>query len=82
MRWLERVKGWRRDQRRRKSFERAQAWSQGMTLQETFERIYTESKWGKDPSSLALFSGRGSSLATSRRVSRRDCTSGCSQNRA
>jgi SAM-dependent methyltransferase len=51
----------RKERRRLKKFEAVQSWSRGLGLQETFEGIYREGKWGQPPDAATPFwSGNGS----------------------
>lgn len=59
---LEFVRGLRarvKERRRLKKFARAQAWSDGLGLQATFEKIYHDGMWGK-PDGVTFWSGNGS----------------------
>ena len=49
-----------REMRRKRKFERRQAWSRGLSLEETFSRIYHEARWGSAPSGVRFHSGTGS----------------------
>lgn len=52
---------WRKQRRRLEKFKAAQDWSRGLGLQETFEAIYRDGKWGRAPEGEASFwSGNGS----------------------
>lgn len=53
---------WRKRRSRLRKFEEAQAWSKGRSLQEAFEGIYAEGKWGRAPDGVAqrFWSGNGS----------------------
>lgn len=58
--WLTRLVSARKQVRRLKKFERAQAWSGGKSITEAFEGIYRDGKWGQGPSGEKFWSGNGS----------------------
>ncbi|MDX2289484.1 MAG: class I SAM-dependent methyltransferase [Hyphomicrobiaceae bacterium] len=58
--WWEGLKAARKERRRLAKFQKAQAWSAGLGLQETFERIYAEGKWGRSEDGAPFCSGNGS----------------------
>ncbi len=59
--FLQSLAAQRKEKRRLAKFEAAQAWSRGLGLQETFEGIYREGKWGTAPDNASPFwSGNGS----------------------
>ncbi len=58
--WIGAFKGWNKKRRRLRAFDKAQTWSQGLSLEATFEKIYAESKWGLAPDASKFFSGPGS----------------------
>jgi len=60
LQWWRAYKAKRKEQRRLQKFARAQAWSDGLGLQDTFERIYTENKWGAAEDGAQFCSGNGS----------------------
>ncbi len=60
MEWVERLQKWRRERRTARKFRKRQAWSQGLTVSETFEKIYANNKWGKSQSGALFYSGDGS----------------------
>ena len=60
MRWLETLKAWRQERRRARKFRERQEWSKGLDVEQTFEKIYTERKWGRSPSGSPFYSGDGS----------------------
>lgn len=58
---LRAIMSWRKQRRRLEKFKAAQDWSRGLGLQETFEAIYRDGKWGRAPEGQAAFwSGNGS----------------------
>ncbi len=60
LRWWQELQAARKERRRLRKFETAQAWSQGLGLQETFERIYAEGRWGRSEHGVPYWSGNGS----------------------
>lgn len=44
----------------RREFARLQAWSDGLALDEIFDKIYAEGKWGRSPNGAPFYSGEGS----------------------
>lgn len=57
------VKNWqsrRKERRRLDKYTAAQAQLQGLSVQDAFERIYAERKWGAAPDGGAFWSGNGS----------------------
>lgn len=51
---------WREKRRRDRKFKRRQKWSEGLTVEQTFSRIYAENKWGKPKDGGRFYSGDGS----------------------
>lgn len=62
MEWIKRLQKWRREQRTARKFRKRQAWSEGLTVSETFEKIYANNKWGKAKNGSLFYSGDGSSV--------------------
>lgn len=58
--WLNDVMARRKRERRLAKFERAQAWSRQRTIQQAFEDIYAENKWGAARDGAQFSSGNGS----------------------
>jgi SAM-dependent methyltransferase len=57
------VNGWRarrKERRRLSKFETARAQMEGLSVQDAFERIYAEAKWGAAPDGSSFWSGNGS----------------------
>jgi hypothetical protein len=59
---LDRLAAWHKKRRRQRKFEVAQSWSKDRGLQEVFEGIYAEGKWGRAPEGTGqqFWSGNGS----------------------
>lgn len=55
-----RISGWRKERRRRQRDQDRLAWQQGLSTQETFEKIYAERVWGAAPDGGKFYSGAGS----------------------
>ncbi|MDX2259157.1 MAG: class I SAM-dependent methyltransferase [Hyphomicrobiaceae bacterium] len=64
--WIGGLQQWRQRQRSAAKFRRRQAWSQGLSVAETFDKIYAEGKWGRARNGAPFYSGDGSSAAMSR----------------
>jgi SAM-dependent methyltransferase len=64
--WIARVKAWRQARRRARKFARRQKWSEGLSVSETFEKIYAENKWGRAVNGSRFYSGNGSQPEKSR----------------
>lgn len=58
--WLTALKAKRKQQRRLAKFEAAQAWSRERSVQQAFEAIYAENKWGEAKDGAQFSSGNGS----------------------
>jgi SAM-dependent methyltransferase len=52
--------GWRKERRRVRRAAEREAWQQGLTTQETFEKIYAERVWGAASDGSKFYSGDGS----------------------
>jgi SAM-dependent methyltransferase len=55
----------RLERKRARKFARRQAWSEGLSVEETFDKIYTENKWGRARDGAAFYSGDGSAAEKS-----------------
>lgn len=64
-RWIEALKAARLERRRARKFAKRQAWSQGLSVEETFDKIYTDNKWGRARDGSAFYSGDGSTAEKS-----------------
>ncbi len=64
---IESLKAWRQQRRRARKFNKRQAWSRGLSVEATFDKIYTEGKWGRAPDGSQFHSGDGSLPAKSAR---------------
>ncbi len=58
--WLEKALHLRRKWKSARKFQRRQAWSEGLSVDETFEKVYAENKWGRSNSGVPFYSGDGS----------------------
>ncbi|NJO33651.1 MAG: hypothetical protein HC869_11415 [Rhodospirillales bacterium] len=58
--FFEKAQEWRLERRRASTFARRQACSAGLTVPETFEKIYAENKWGRAKNGARFYSGDGS----------------------
>ncbi|MCH9807394.1 MAG: class I SAM-dependent methyltransferase [Alphaproteobacteria bacterium] len=54
------IQAWRKERRRLKKFQKAQAESGQYDVQGAFEQIYKENKWGAAPDGSGFWSGNGS----------------------
>lgn len=57
---VEKARAWQLERRRAQKFARRQAYSAGLTVPETFEKIYAENKWGRAKNGARFYSGDGS----------------------
>lgn len=48
-----------------RKFRRRQAFSEGLTVDQTFEKVYTQNKWGRDKGGARFYSGDGSTAEMS-----------------
>jgi SAM-dependent methyltransferase len=56
----QKLSGWRKERRRAKRAEQRLAWQDGLSTQETFEKIYAERVWGAASDGGRFYSGDGS----------------------
>ena len=56
----QKFKSWRKERRRLIRDEERRAWQNGLSTQETFEKIYAERVWGAAPDGSKFYSGDGS----------------------
>lgn len=63
--WIAAIRTWRLERRRARKFRKRQAWSSGLGIEDTFDKIYTERKWGRAPDGARFYSGDGSQPAKS-----------------